>query len=182
VITGVVNDGLEATIRLTLHGSLARKDVDAIVDTGFDGYLTLPPALIAALGFAWRCRTGGILADGGERVFDIHEGTVIWDGRLRRIAIDAAATITPLAVMGLRQDASCGVTLGELLHGHGAHAGKSRPLLYLAIERNEHAPKFSRRCGHDRVHSSERRYAGQLCGVVRPPPVELRELQVAQRE
>ncbi len=33
-----------------------------------------------------------MLADGSETLFDIHEGTVMWNGELRRIAVDAAAT------------------------------------------------------------------------------------------
>ena len=38
--------------------------------------------------------------DGSESVFDIYEGTVLWDGSPRRIAVDEAST-APLVGMAL---------------------------------------------------------------------------------
>ena len=61
-----------------------------MIDTGFDGTLTLPSADIIALGLPWRRRGRALLADGTESVFDIYEATVMWDGILRRVAVDAA--------------------------------------------------------------------------------------------
>jgi predicted aspartyl protease len=50
MITGIVNGRLEATLQLTLRGPNGQiRSVKAVVDTGFDGSLTLPPALIIAL-------------------------------------------------------------------------------------------------------------------------------------
>jgi clan AA aspartic protease len=101
MIGGVVNDVLEAIIHVALVGpSGSREEIEAVVDTGFDGYLTLPRATRAALGFPWRRRTRGVLADGSERLFDIYEGAVMWDGRPRRVSVDSAET-TPLAGMAL---------------------------------------------------------------------------------
>jgi clan AA aspartic protease len=96
MITGVVNAHLEATVRLTLHGSNGKtRRVNAVVDTGFDGYLSLPAALITHLGLAWDRRGRAILADGSESIFDIYLGSVVWDRRKRAIPIDEAGT-TPL--------------------------------------------------------------------------------------
>ena len=62
MIAGVVNDALEATIRLTVRGpSRQEESVEAVMDTGFDGYLTLPPAVIAALELPWRRKARGAL-------------------------------------------------------------------------------------------------------------------------
>ncbi len=96
MITGVVNSHLEATIRLMLRGQngLSRR-VKAVVDTGFDGWLSLPPALIAHLGLSWDRRGRAILADGSESNFDIYAGAVVWDRRKCTIPIDEADT-TPL--------------------------------------------------------------------------------------
>jgi clan AA aspartic protease len=69
--------------------------VVAVVDTGYDGYLTLPPALIANLGFAWHRRGLAILADGSATDFDIYSGVVVWDRRRLAIPIDEADA-TPL--------------------------------------------------------------------------------------
>jgi predicted aspartyl protease len=48
----------------------------------------------------WRRRGRALLADGTESVFDIYEATVVWDGRPRRVAVDAA-DIEPLVGMRL---------------------------------------------------------------------------------
>lgn len=76
------------------------QEIQAVIDTGFDGSLTLPPALIATLGLPWRRRGRALLADGNESVFDIYEATVMWDGSPRRISIDEV-DIAPLVGMSL---------------------------------------------------------------------------------
>ena len=96
MITGIVNADLEATIRLTVRGPAGQvRRVRAVIDTGYDGWLILPPALIAELGLIWQCRARAILADGSESVFHIYAGAVVWDRRRRAIPIDQANT-TPL--------------------------------------------------------------------------------------
>src|SRR6266567_3587785 len=96
MITGVVNAHLEATLRVTLRGPTGQfRRVNAVVDTGFDGSLTLPPALIAQLGLLWDRRGRATLADGNDCVFDIFTGNVVWDRRQRVIPIHEAGT-TPL--------------------------------------------------------------------------------------
>jgi clan AA aspartic protease len=91
MITGVVTASRQAIIRLTVRGPEGQEQaIDAVIDTGFDGILTLPPALIATLGLVWRRRGRALLADGSESIFDIYETIVIWDGEPRRIAVDEA--------------------------------------------------------------------------------------------
>jgi clan AA aspartic protease len=71
-----------------------------VVDTGCNGWLTLPPALIAALGLPWQTAVHGILADGTEILCDVYEATVVWDRRQRQIpVVDADAA--PLVGMAL---------------------------------------------------------------------------------
>jgi clan AA aspartic protease len=82
MIVGVVNAQREAVIGLTLIGSKGQRiRVDAIIDTGFDGWLVLPPHLIAALGYAWHGSCDSVLADGSETQINVFEGTVLWDRR-----------------------------------------------------------------------------------------------------
>ena len=101
MITGVVTGDREALIRLAVRGAADQEqEIEAVVDTGFDGWLSLPPALVAVLELQWRRRGRALLADGSECVFDIYEGTVVWDGRLRRIAVDEASA-APLVGMAL---------------------------------------------------------------------------------
>ncbi|MDQ3659260.1 MAG: hypothetical protein M3338_06250 [Actinomycetota bacterium] len=54
--------------------------------------LTLPPAIVIALGLTYLGRGRAILANGGEALFDIYEVTVIWDGRARDVEAEAADT------------------------------------------------------------------------------------------
>jgi hypothetical protein len=57
MITGVVNPNREAIIRLMVAGPGGQQqDIEAIINTGFTGFLTLPPALVAALGLPWLSR------------------------------------------------------------------------------------------------------------------------------
>jgi len=58
MITGVVTENREAVIRLAVGGPTdQQQEIEAVVDTGFDGWFSLPPALIAQLELQWR-RTG----------------------------------------------------------------------------------------------------------------------------
>ena len=101
MIIGIVNEYIEAIIRLVVHGPKGHEqELDAVVDTGFDGSLSLPPAIITALGLPYRQRGRAILANGSEAVFNIHEATVDWDGQLRRIKVDDADA-DPLVGMDL---------------------------------------------------------------------------------
>jgi predicted aspartyl protease len=81
MITGVVNVHAEATIRLPVRDADGREqEIETVLDTGFNGSLTLPPAVIASLGLPWRTRGSVMLANGTEDQCDIYTATVIWDG------------------------------------------------------------------------------------------------------
>jgi clan AA aspartic protease len=101
MIAGRVNVYREAVVRLPVRSPQGQEQaVEAVIDTGFNGYLTLPPDLIAALRLPFRRSGRAVLGDGSEVTFDIHEAVILWDGHLRRIAVDAADT-NPLLGMGL---------------------------------------------------------------------------------
>jgi clan AA aspartic protease len=101
MITGIVTADLEAIIRLTVLGPEGQQEeIEAVVDTGFNGWLSLPPPLITELDLPWRRRGCATLADGSETLFDIYEATVIWDKHRRRVPVDEAATV-PLVGMAL---------------------------------------------------------------------------------
>ena len=96
MITGTLNERLEAIVSLDVHGPTGqRRTVDAIVDTGYSGFLTLPPDLLCELSLPPVGRGAASLADGSEVEFDIFRGRVSWDGSLRLLDIDEADT-TPL--------------------------------------------------------------------------------------
>jgi len=101
MITGTVTAYREAIIRLNVRGpGGGEKTVEAVIDTGFDGILTLSTSVVAALGLPWRTRERAILADGSVTMFNMYEASVLWDGKLRRVLVQAVNT-TPLVGMGM---------------------------------------------------------------------------------
>ena len=101
MISGVVNAGREPRIRLVAFGPKGHgQEIDAIIDTGFTGFLTLPTALVTALELPLLCRQPGVLADGSVALFDVHVATVLWDGQLRTVEVEAADA-EPLVGMSL---------------------------------------------------------------------------------
>jgi clan AA aspartic protease len=90
----------EGIVRLTVRGSgEAYAEVDAIVDSGFAGSLTLPIDVIESLGLVRQSGGGGVLADGTIRHFDLYAANVDWDGELRLILVSA---IGDEALLGMR--------------------------------------------------------------------------------
>jgi clan AA aspartic protease len=101
MIRGIVTENREAIIRLTVLGSGSRKrSIEAVVDTGYDGDLSLPPNLITKLGLVWRRRGRAEMADGTISTFDIYDGAVMWDSRRRKVLVDEADAV-PLIGMSL---------------------------------------------------------------------------------
>jgi clan AA aspartic protease len=100
MITGAVQSD-EARIRLTVRGRRGREQaVEAVIDSGYTGALTLPSALIALLGLRWRSVERATLADGSTCVFQVYVGKVVWDGKVRSILVDQA-DVDPLVGMRL---------------------------------------------------------------------------------
>ena len=101
MIRGVVTSRYEAVIPLVVIGARGQREpIEAIVDTGFDGWLSLPQSFVDELELPWQRLGGAFLADGSEIEFDIHDGTVLWDRKLREISIDVSDT-DPLVGMRL---------------------------------------------------------------------------------
>jgi clan AA aspartic protease len=103
MITGIVNADFEPIIPLSICGADGKVYTqDAIVDTGFNGWLSLPPDLIAELSLKWKRRGRAILGDGSECVFNVYEAVLVWDGNFLTIPIDEADS-EPLVGMSLME-------------------------------------------------------------------------------
>ena len=101
MLSGIVNSLLEPRLALTIEGASNRsRVVDAIVDTGFNGFLTLPPELVVTLGLVWLCRQEGQLADGSVHLFNVYAATVVWDGTQRTVEVEMVEA-QPLIGMSL---------------------------------------------------------------------------------
>jgi clan AA aspartic protease len=105
MITGGVTADREATIVLEVRGTVAQPaSITAVIDTGFTGSLTLPPALINSLALVHIGARRATLADGSRVNVETYEATALWDGQ--------AVDILALAADG---DSLVGMSL---LYGH----------------------------------------------------------------
>ena len=99
MIEGAVNDAHEAVVALSLQGPAGQvRDIEAVIDTGYSGFLTLPTALVMELGLPFAYIGRALLANDDEVTFDVHDVTVLWDGQPRHIRADATGS-TPLVGM-----------------------------------------------------------------------------------
>ncbi|MCE9533001.1 MAG: hypothetical protein K8T89_18035 [Planctomycetes bacterium] len=95
------NEALEPVLRLIVQDLVGRpNEIEAIVDTGFNGFLTVPASLIATMSLPWLCRQEGELADGSVQIFDVYVATVDWNGQPKIVEVDAADA-QPLVGMSL---------------------------------------------------------------------------------
>ena len=103
MITGSVNSALEGILRVTVRGPHGQhRRITAVIDTGYNGALTLPPGLIAELGLPWSDTGSVMLGDGSTCACDIYVGTTVWDRRSISTFVEEADT-TPLVGMQLLQ-------------------------------------------------------------------------------
>lgn len=87
MITGLVS-ARHALVRLFVRSAEGREDeVEFVLDTGFVGFLTLPPAVVAALALPLSHTTSAYLADGSRVFLDVHKATVLWDGAERPVEV-----------------------------------------------------------------------------------------------
>jgi clan AA aspartic protease len=100
MMQGFINQSCEAVLPIVIKHNTTTELVDAVIDTGFSGFLTLPAEIIAALDLTWKGRDKATLGDGTRCIFDVYIATVIWDGQYREIDINESET-NPLIGMKL---------------------------------------------------------------------------------
>ena len=99
MIQGTVNAAYEAVVPLSLRGPAGQThDIEAIVDTGYSGFLALPATLVAELDLPFSYVGRAFLANDDEVSFDVYDVTVVWDGQPRHVRADAMGS-TPLTGM-----------------------------------------------------------------------------------
>ena len=109
-ITGVVNARREAVLRLEVLGVNERRtEIEAVLDTGFTGHLTIPGVIAEELALPSRGVREAVLADGRRVAFEVYRARVVWDGAPRDVQV--------LASEG---DALVGMSL---LYGHEVRIG-----------------------------------------------------------
>lgn len=118
IARGAVNARLEAILKLRVRGlDGTEAEIEAVVDTGYTGTLTLPAAVVASLGLTRRSGGRAILADGSSRRFNMFAAEIEWGGSWRGVVASAIGD-EPLVGMGLLADHELRVkvvTDGEVL-------------------------------------------------------------------
>ncbi|MBM4032738.1 MAG: hypothetical protein FJ291_13245 [Planctomycetes bacterium] len=86
MIEGHVTAHRQAVVCVRLYATTGMSEpADVTMDTGFTGFLALPPDLIARLGLPCLGLRTGFLADGREAVLNVFEAVVDWHGERRRV-------------------------------------------------------------------------------------------------
>ena len=102
MMQGRVNQSCEATLSIVIKNSRTTQLVDAVIDTGFSGFLTLPSDIISTIGLSWQGRDIATLGDGTSCTFDVYIGLVIWDGQYREVYINQSETVPLIGMRLLR--------------------------------------------------------------------------------
>ncbi|HEX3149184.1 MAG TPA: hypothetical protein VHR66_14005 [Gemmataceae bacterium] len=100
MISGSINSDPEPIICVEVRGPSTARVVEKILDTGFNGSLTLPASVIQALALQLHGREAAELADGSAEVFDVYLAEVVWSNTTRSIQVQEA-NAQPLLGMDL---------------------------------------------------------------------------------
>ena len=78
-------------------------EIKCVVDTGFEGFLTLPSAAVVQLQLPYLINLNANLADNSSVQVDVHLATILWHGVEKNIAVMAMGR-RPLIGTSLLQD------------------------------------------------------------------------------
>jgi clan AA aspartic protease len=88
MIISAVDARLEASIPLEVFGPQGQQQaITAVIDTGYNGALTLPSAVIRKLSLPPLVAGPVTLADDSQRTLSFFSADVLWDGRMRKIRV-----------------------------------------------------------------------------------------------
>jgi clan AA aspartic protease len=109
VIHGIVNANLEATIRLHVADPNGhRQEITAIIDTGYNGALSLPYATVTALALLSSASRIVTLGDASQRVLDFYTANIHWEAQVRRIrvlCVEGSPLIGTMLLQGYKLEA-----------------------------------------------------------------------------
>jgi clan AA aspartic protease len=109
MITGMVNDNLEVTLPVLVVGPDGQsEEVTAVIDTGYNGAITLPAPVVSALALPLGASREVTLGDTSRKVFDYYTVEVVWDGRPRKarvLCVEGDPLIGTALLRGYKLDA-----------------------------------------------------------------------------
>lgn len=104
MIEGQINEQFEAMMTLTVNSpDGATEEVEAVIDTGFNGFLCLPEPVVQRLHLPYLNSTTAFIADDRRRILRIHQAQIDWDGSSKTVEAHASGA-TALVGMQLMED------------------------------------------------------------------------------
>src|SRR5277367_1589451 len=100
-----MDDPFQPTAKVAIAGTKGKMILDAVIDTGFDGFLCIPVDDAVALGLVLAGHAMIELADGTEKQEYFFKGSVTFFGKTRSARI--YLTISEDALIGTRLFAGC---------------------------------------------------------------------------
>ncbi len=80
--------GLQARLGVVLrHQGSSEIEIEFVIDTGFEGFLTLPPAAIVELGLPYIAKIQANLADNSSITTNVYAVTIVWNGVDRDVVV-----------------------------------------------------------------------------------------------
>ena len=91
MIHGNVDSELQVIVPLVVRGTQGQElHLKGVVDTGYNGALTLPPHVITYLGLPDMGVISVQLADGSETYSYTHECEIIWEGETLKVILESS--------------------------------------------------------------------------------------------
>ena len=116
MIRGRVDTQRQAWVQLEVERSDGRfETIETVVDTGFNGHLSLPPEVIGRLNVKPDGQADVDLATGAQATLSAWLGNVLWHDTIRSVLI-FESNGTPLLGMELMEDSQ--LTMQARINGH----------------------------------------------------------------
>jgi clan AA aspartic protease len=106
VITGRIDENLEARIGLSVKAGVGTGEIEFLLDTGFNGHLSVTRAMVETLGLELKDVQSGITADGRLGYYETVDLNVVWHGRETTVR----AQVLDEAMLGTRMLKGCELT------------------------------------------------------------------------
>jgi clan AA aspartic protease len=115
MLAGRVNSQRQAVVSIRLRGTTGTEvDVFAMIDSGFNGSLTLSPNLAQSLGLIARVTSDAFLADGSKQQCEICVVAIHWMGTWRTCR---ATIINGPTLLGMKLMEGCEIKIACVSNG-----------------------------------------------------------------
>lgn len=102
MLIGHVTQDNEAVLPMNILGAEGPIQVEAVIDTGYNGFLTLPRTTIEELDLTFVGPARAALGDGNEVTMDLFLASVQWEDGLRDVLVleTDGGTLIGMAMLG----------------------------------------------------------------------------------